>query len=86
MSEKGSAGGGDLPEQDLPQQDLSVPMWVWTLIGFAVVTTVVIIVIIRGGAADEPATSPDETTDVPAETQPVDADFPEGQPAATQPG
>ena len=81
MSDRGSAGG-----EDLPEQDLSVPMWVWTLIGFALVTAVLIIVIIRGGGAEEPGAAPDEMTDVPAETQPVDAEFTEEQTAATQPG
>ena len=78
MSDEESSGGDS-------GQDLSVPMWVWTLIGFAVVTTVVIIVIIRGGAAEEPGVAPEETTDVPAETQPADAKLGEEQPAATQP-
>ena len=79
VSERGSAG-----DENVGEPDLSVPMWVWTVIGFVAVTTIVIIVIIRGGAAEEPQVAPDETTDVPAETQPVDAAFPEEQPAATQ--
>ena len=78
MSDEESTGGGD------SGQDLSVPMWVWTLIGFAVVTTVVIIVIIRGGGTEEPV-APDETTDVPAETQPAAGELTEEQSAATQP-
>ena len=78
MSDRGSAGG-----EDLPEQDLSVPMWVWTLIGFAVVTAVLIIVIIRGGGAQD--ATPDETMEVPAETQPVDEGFTNEQPAETQP-
>ena len=69
-------------EEDAPQQDLSVPMWVWTLIGFAVVTAVLIIVIIRGGATDESApASGDEGMDVPAETQPAEAQTANTQPA-----
>ena len=80
MSEKGSAG-----DEGLPQQDLSVPMWVWTVIGFVAVTTVVIIVIIRGGAAEEPPVAPDETTEAVAETQPAEGEFEEPA-ATTQPG
>jgi hypothetical protein len=30
-------------------EDLSVPMWVWTLLGFALVVAVIIVVIISGG-------------------------------------
>jgi hypothetical protein len=82
VKEQGPTGGEDLPQQDLPPQDLSVPMWVWTLIGFAVVTAVLIIVIIRGGAADEDSMPTDDTSDVPAETQPAE----HVEPAATQPG
>src|SRR5688572_5501877 len=39
--------------------DLSIPMWVWTLLGFTLVTAVVIIVIIWG-AAKKPAVAPEE--------------------------
>ena len=59
-------------------EDLSVPMWVWTLLGFALVTAVVIVVIMWGGARQE---EPAETYDVePALTQPA-----EMEPAETQP-
>jgi hypothetical protein len=66
-------------------EDLSVPMWVWTLLGFALVTAVLIVVIIRGGAgrgADQTETYEDDPT--AAETQPADTQ-PTTEPAATQP-
>jgi hypothetical protein len=74
-------------EEDGPGvgEDLSVPMWVWTLLGFAAVTAVVIVAIIlggRGGEASPPAR--DATSDAqPAETQPP-VIAPE--PPPTQPG
>jgi hypothetical protein len=44
-------------------------MWVWTLLGFAVVTAVVIIVIIKGGAQQPvPATAPSEAQSTQAQT------------------
>ncbi len=45
MSEQGQPD----EEQRGGGEDLSVPMWVWTLLGFALLTAVVIVVIIWGG-------------------------------------
>lgn len=56
--------------------DLSIPMWVWTLLGFAAITAVVIIVIIWGGTKkqdlldEDPLMMDDAAQTVPADTQP----------------
>ena len=45
-------------------EDLSVPMWVWTLLGFALLTAVVIVVIIWGGGRQaEPESEMEPTTE-----------------------
>jgi hypothetical protein len=36
-------------DEGVQQPDLSVPMWVWTLLGFVLVVAVIIVVIIIGG-------------------------------------
>lgn len=59
-------------------EDLSVPMWVWTLLGFALLTAVVIVVIIWGGGKRDDATEP-MTMEPAAETQP------NGRPAESRP-
>ena len=46
MTESGQSDEETRPDAE----DLSVPMWVWTLLGFALLTAVVIVVIIWGGA------------------------------------
>ena len=67
-------------------EDLSVPMWVWTLLGFTLVTAVVIIVIIWGGAQksvgpeEDPLMMEDAAQTVPAEGEPAAT-----EPAATEP-
>jgi hypothetical protein len=71
---------GPADKEDLPQ-DLSVPMWVWTLLGFALVTAILIIVIIQGGAKQEAAPGSDDA----AEETPADMQQSETQPVATEP-
>ena len=55
-------------------QDLSVPIWVWTVLAFALVVAVMIIVIIWGGAKRGGAETPVEVEiiDESSETQPAD--------------
>jgi hypothetical protein len=71
-AEQPHGGGGE---------DLSVPMWVWTLLGFAAVIAVIVIVIIVGSRNAPDQQQPGEG-DVPASTESLDADT---QPAGTQP-
>jgi hypothetical protein len=66
-------------------QDLSVPMWVWTVLGFALVVAVVIIVIIWGGAKRGGMQDPSEVIDESAETQPAETQPADMEPAGTQP-
>ena len=65
-------------------QDLSVPMWVWTVLGFALLVAVVIIVIIWGGAK-RGGEVPADVTDDYSETQPAETQPGEAQPVETQP-
>ena len=89
-----TAGGdrvdpGGEEQQPSQAQDLSVPMWVWTLLGFALVVAVIIVVIIWGGGqarqADPGTEGQSEMTSTTepseAETMPTDA----SSAAATQP-
>jgi hypothetical protein len=48
------AGDDAGDEEVVRQQDLSVPMWVWTLLGFVLVVAVIIVVIIIGGGQATP--------------------------------
>ena len=64
-------------------QDLSMPMWVWTLLGFVLVVAVIIVVIIIGGGRQ---TTPGEqdtggqpetmSTTEPAEPETMPAEAP----------
>ena len=75
----GRADGDDHAAEEAGRgpDDLSIPMWVWTLLGFTLVTAVVIIVIIWGGAkktdlVDEDPLMMDEAGQtMPADTQPA---------------
>jgi hypothetical protein len=86
----GKRAAGAVEEQSPPPQDLSVTMWVWTLLGFALVVAVIIVVIIWGGGQPRqtgPATEgqPEMTSTTEpteAETTPSEA----ANTAATQPG
>lgn len=73
------------PGDDVEMQDLSVPMWVWTLLGFALIVAVVTIVIIWGGAKRGGAELPVDTGDESAETQPAETQPAETQPADAEP-
>ena len=68
------------PVDDGEMQDLSVPMWVWTVLGFALIVSVVIILIIWGGAKRAGVGTPADAVDESVETQPA-----ETRPAETQP-
>src|SRR3954468_8658331 len=62
-------------------QDLSVPMWVWTLLGFVLVVAVIIVVIIWGGGQKQPAN--DGTGSTPETMSTTEPAEPETMPATT---
>jgi hypothetical protein len=71
VSERRRDDRPDAAVDQVAPQDLSVPMWVWTLIGFALVVAIIIIAIIWGGGQRGPTDQgtgeqPPETT-MPAE-------------------
>ena len=61
----------DASDDQAAQQDLSVPMWVWTLIGFALVVAVIIVVIIWGGG-QAPQTDQGTGEQPPESTMPAE--------------
>ena len=92
VSERQDQAGGDGVDDPVgPQtQDLSVPMWVWTLLGFALVVAVIIVVIIWGGGQGRPTDQGTEgqsemtSTTEPSEAETMPSDV--SSAAATQPG
>ena len=57
----------------VPAQDLSVPIWVWVVLGFAGVMAVVIVMIIWAGGGDPPAGQTDDGQGVVAEDRVQDS-------------
>ena len=54
---------------EAPPQDLSVPIWVWVILGFAMVMAVVIVMIIWAGGGKPPDPGPDEEQEVVVEEE-----------------
>ena len=80
--------GDDARGEVVQQPDLSVPMWVWTLLGFVLVVAVVIVVIIVGGGRatqSEPNTGGGQpetmSTTEPTEAETMPAEAPSTNPA-----
>ena len=80
MSEPGQLDDGTRGDGE----DLSIPMWVWTLLGFALLTAVAIVVIIWGGASRAERDAETELSPMTETVVEDPATGPATQPAATQ--
>lgn len=93
MSERrdqtGDGRTGEAGDEQPQAQDLSVPMWVWTLLGFTLVVAVIIVVIIWGGGqARQTDPGTEGQSEVTGTAEPGEAEtMPSGasDAAATQP-